>query len=104
MKVFAVLFCFYITYLLTLPCVDGSRHSMHNQVNDTPLSQESQDNTRHDDCSPFCFCSCCSIPILLAGFHFECKPVIVTQSLVFFEYQFLITSFISPIWQPPKLS
>jgi hypothetical protein len=103
MKWFAIIFSFYIIFLLTLPCVDNARNCTKIHAENVPDNQKHQDNDMQDGCSPFCFCSCCSISVILVSFHFDCKPVAINEVPDFRIIEYHFTSFIPSVWQPPKL-
>jgi hypothetical protein len=103
MKWFALIFSLYIIFLLTLPCVDDTRTCAIIRAENVPDNNKHQSNDMPDECSPFCFCSCCSISVVLTSFHFECKPVVLSESPDFPTYKSHVAGFIPSVWQPPKI-
>lgn len=107
MKWFLTIWTFYLMVLAALPCSDAS-----NQCEDTVPKIETAQAHEHnqdsdDNCSPFCYCSCCSVSI--GSFNF--KPFEIKQPKVAFstkkftirDYN-LISRYQGNIWKPPKFT
>lgn len=102
----------FVAYLLVLsvqPCrdsllpIDNKGHTIQKVAH---LDQQSQDTDSHDECSPFCACSCCgsnTVPTiaysLTASFVTEPELVLGEFSLYTSPYKSHLTY---SIWQPPK--
>jgi hypothetical protein len=101
-RVFTVLLAFYVMVLVFAPCVDEdfSVSGKSEAVVSTESMPVHQD--QHDCCSPFCTCSCCSVPFEMM------KAFVITNDFpqygsltFFFKYQFQ-TRIDFTIWEPPK--
>ncbi|TXH21148.1 MAG: hypothetical protein E6Q95_04325 [Chitinophagaceae bacterium] len=105
MKWFATILCLYLSVLLVYPCSDST-------MDCTKIVQDSTETAHHhngktnDSCTPFCFCSCCSIQI--SAYHFNYSTLgIPTKKYysplnVIEEIKF-ISNYYGNIWQPPKI-
>ncbi|MGB5982599.1 MAG: DUF6660 family protein [Nonlabens sp.] len=102
MKWMVAILSMYLLGLNLIPCGDDAIE--HDSVENT-CNQEPQE---HDDdlCSPFCCCSCCSIPALdLDTANLEWTPVSIEINLHSMYYK-------NPFWdqfngwilQPPQLA
>lgn len=107
MRWIITIWTFYLMVLSSLPCSDAS-----NQCEDTVPKIETAQAHEHnqdsdDNCSPFCYCSCCSVSI--GSFNF--KPFEIKQPKVAFstkkftirDYN-LISRYQGNIWNPPKFT
>lgn len=107
MRWILTIWTFYLMVLTSLPCSDAK-----NQCEDTVPKIEtaqSHDHNKdsHDSCSPFCYCSCCSVSIV----SYDFKPFEIRQPKVAFLSEkitlrdcSLISYYYGNIWQPPKLT
>lgn len=106
MRPAAFLSIVYIVFLLTQPCADvfelpserGARPAIESKTWDD--CEEGGET-----CSPFCVCSCCSVPASYQHFSIskEDTPVVVPQTISNFNYTDPFTgSFNVSVWQPPK--
>ncbi len=107
MKWFLTIWTFYLMVLAALPCSDAS-----NQCEDTVPKIETAQAHEHnqdsdDNCSPFCYCSCCSVSIGSFNFKsFEIKQPKVafsTKKITIRDYN-LISRYQGNIWNPPKFT
>jgi hypothetical protein len=103
MKWFAVIFSIYIIYLVTLPCVDNTSACMKTNTENVPHSHDHDGNDIPGECSPFCFCSCCSISIVITNFQIDLKPVEIIDYFYTPDYKSTLARYITPVWQPPRL-
>ena len=93
----------YLLVLMVLPCNDA--HATTEIFSKTHFSQVTQDEHHEDFCTPFCICSCCTTPIIVA------QPAIIFEVSYFENFQTQTTSFYKSItsnfygsiWQPPQL-
>lgn len=103
LRVLIILFSFYILMLTLSPCADrdgdvcGTSHQT--------AQNDSRDN-HHDvshQCSPFCTCSCCAVPVITSthSVDFTCHTV-VSEIINFYTSNYC-TSVYASIWQPPQL-
>lgn len=101
-RVLAFLLAFYVLALTLEPCVDHevSCTGVQQSVQETGTADHESDHK--DLCSPFCTCNCCSVTmevassLILAG-----TPVAFTTLPYFFKSQ-PTSTFLSPVWEPPK--
>ncbi|MCX6248712.1 MAG: hypothetical protein NTW10_13390 [Bacteroidetes bacterium] len=101
-RVFPLLMAFYVMVLVFAPCVDDDFSFCSNSPTEISSSTTPSHQDQHDCCSPFCTCSCCSIPFEMM------KPFIISQNFTqhqtlpfFFDPNFLSRNDFS-IWEPPK--
>ena len=102
----------FITFILALvllggsisPCFDNSYDSESNEAIVMASSDNSQQDSEADNCSPFCMCSCCVSSAdghwLVYDFH---VPYIVSSDIQANNQSPIINAGIS-FWQPPKSS
>ncbi len=97
----------YILFLLTQPCADV--FAMHGEQRETrPVMQAvalDECEESGETCSPFCVCSCCSVPASYQHFsvsRVEPKAIIVNSRSNFFYTEPFAGSFHTSVWQPPK--
>lgn len=98
---------FYLMVLSSLPCSDGNNRCEDNS-NTTEIVQSHDHNQDQDDhCSPFCYCSCCSISITYYNFKpFEIRHprvAFITKKITIRDYT-LISNYYGSIWHPPKFT
>lgn len=96
----------YILGLTAVPCSDIYNKCIEPKSHEKELAHNhGQDND--DKCTPFCQCSCCSVPGVKFGFRLpEYNPpfaVITDKNAVIKDCQ-VISSYCGSIWQPPKFS
>lgn len=104
MKVLAFILSFYVLVLAAMPCVDVPKD---NNLHNFELTNSLSDHHEHENdlCSPFCTCDCCVSPIinnLTVYFTFICSPL--AQKLTKEYDNSFVSSPITTIWHPPKLS
>ncbi|MFT3744147.1 MAG: hypothetical protein QM785_07625 [Pyrinomonadaceae bacterium] len=108
MRVFSFVFIVYIVMLLTQPCQDMiAAFDGGNGPNSAVahVDQPSDPQYSTDDCSPLCFCSCCSLSVADRAIAKISVTTIATVTLSESprEYDSPFTStFQNSIWQPPK--
>ncbi|TBR20264.1 MAG: hypothetical protein EPO57_00605 [Chitinophagaceae bacterium] len=107
MKVFALIFSFYILALSLLPCTDkmGSNY-LSGQTTSTLVTTDHGDCQEDiETCPPFCVCACYGQTYNGEYFYTEVPKNFNTASQQFFAHN---SSFVSAvffnIWQPPKIS
>ena len=99
MKWIILIFSLFIIYALTLPCADKKDQCAKIHTEKVP---ENHNDDLSDNCSPFCFCTCCSIIVVLSCYHFDCKPIPVNEITDFSIIQSHFAGYIPSVWQPPK--
>lgn len=109
MKIFFVIFSFYILALSLMPCTDMANISVSAQ--EQFLTKDGQevnhDHTDQEDtCSPFCACSCCGAIYVAAkhwsSFSFNPKLAFVKEQMQPHYLSLFIPNDLDSIWQPPK--
>jgi hypothetical protein len=106
MRPAAFLSIVYIVFLLTQPCADV--FAMRVESGSRPAITSGTFGDCEDGgetCSPFCVCSCCSVPASYQHFSIskEDTPVVVPQTISNFNYTDPFTgTFNVSVWQPPK--
>ena len=89
--------------MFVIPCADACENNSH-EIKFSLQSAQDHHEEHNDTCSPFCTCSCCAQQITFNNFptlSFASPQIVLTFS--FFK-QLFISSFLSAIWQPPKIS
>tara|TARA_R110002124_G_scaffold232000_3_gene397168 strand:+ start:1585 stop:2064 length:480 start_codon:yes stop_codon:yes gene_type:complete len=107
-KSFLFLLALYTIIISSLPCQDDIFKSWHQQ-SDFEVALETAHSSQNESmgldlCSPFCICSCCSVPTSTAPLT-ELPALLQKQidTIQLFTYQSTFTSTdFSFIWQPPK--
>jgi hypothetical protein len=108
MKVVSFLFIAYLFFLLTQPCQDMAARVVDCSASAVAVTHiDRSDDTQRgsDDCSPFCFCSCCGLSVT---HHYSTADFLTTIAVrsnraVSRDYQNpYLNSFQDSIWQPPK--
>jgi hypothetical protein len=105
MKLFTLIFSFYMLGLSFMPCSDVDE--CNNNIETIASIDVGYEKHSHDKegCTPFCVCSCCATSVFftpLVQFKIEKKPF---HNTVYPLYKISYSSCISfSIWQPPKLS
>lgn len=96
----------YIVFLLTQPCADV--FAMHAERETRPVMQAvtlDECEESGETCSPFCVCSCCSVPASYQHFSVskETQTMMAVSPTSNFDYTNPFTaSFNASVWQPPK--
>jgi hypothetical protein len=96
----------YIVFLLTQPCADV--FAMHAERETRPVMQAvtlDECEESGEACSPFCVCSCCSVPASYQHFSVSkgSQRIAAVSSASNFDYTNPFTaSFHASVWQPPK--
>ena len=103
MKYIAFILSIYICYLVSAPCVDEPFRA-GNQWRPVAHQCPDSQSDHADACSPFCICSCCSIPVTVAPGMFISQPYYSFQRSIFPELTVFHSFFNVAFWQPPKLS
>lgn len=93
----------YLLILMVLPCNDA--HAQSGTILETQFAQLQNDQHHEDFCTPFCICSCCTTPIILAqaAIIFEVSYFENYQSQTTSFYKSITSAFFGSIWQPPQL-
>jgi hypothetical protein len=105
MKLFTLIFSFYMLGLSFLPCADVDE--CNNNFETMASIGVGHEKHSHDkeDCTPFCVCSCCATSIFFAPSVQHKIENKLFQNTVYPLYKISYSSSISlSIWQPPKLS
>lgn len=98
------MFSIYILILTVMPCVDQPEDPC---VQQTSLSQTSDDNQTNDfdQCSPFCSCECCVTPVIQQNQLVKLEYFTVLLNCFSDNYASVAPSGYSiAVWQPPQLS
>ena len=106
MKIFTIIFTFYLFALAIVPC--GDKDDCKNQ-NSEFADLADNDHSDHDEdsenCSPFCVCACCGHSTGSVFYHvalYNLIPV-AAQDVPIYNASFVSEEYLS-IWQPPKIS
>ena len=108
MKVFCIIFSFYILLLSLQPCAEMTTN-LQLRVNETSkqtyFQSDEQKDEDCDECSPFCICSCCHFSTA-----YQFKSFSVTNKIIFsaistsgnFYQNPYAQTYKTSFWQPPK--
>jgi len=108
-KVFSFSFVVYAVLLLTQPCPDAFGVEVKPEKNgpsSTRIDNTYHEESRPDECSPFCICSCCCHPVSHHSFSFAVtqKLEIVDIAVIQADYRNpTTTTYKDSIWQPPRV-
>jgi hypothetical protein len=103
MKFFAFIMAILVLTQSVMPCGDKGSITNESKSKTELTKANNQQDDQHDDCSPFCSCSCCAGVAFLAP-STKVSFLIAQMSPV---YCSTITTHLFriaiPIWQPPQL-
>lgn len=102
MKLFSFIWIIIIMAAYLVPCSDVSIVEGNTKYESVKNTADNHQN-KTDECSPFCSCSCCSLPTVAQTF-FTVAFHPPFYSPVYKDYrqgEFVNVSL--PIWQPPQL-
>ncbi|MFZ4521972.1 MAG: DUF6660 family protein [Bacteroidales bacterium] len=102
MKPFAFLLSVYIFCLASAPCVDEVL-TLRQECGQTEHHQAGAPADHADACSPFCICSCCSVPVTLLATTGITHPFFTFQRSIISESSQITSFFAVTFWQPPKI-
>jgi hypothetical protein len=105
MKIIAFFMAFYILLLPAIPCSD-----VHNDCNNITLQIQNDDKHKqseeqNENCSPFCYCVCCSTTISsIDNYTYQLKTpkFFVSKQKVFSINSNVDCGFYGVVWQPPR--
>ncbi|GGE90765.1 hypothetical protein GCM10010984_05620 [Chishuiella changwenlii] len=103
MKWFTKILLIYIMALLVVPCSDAKNCEQTLEETTTVAHFHNQDN--EDNCTPFCECICCGIPITNYQFRQIEEPIplqfTASNKIIIRAYN-VTSTYAGSIWQPPK--
>lgn len=108
MRAFSFLFVLQIFFFLAQPCQELAASVNDCRTENTTISHIDRSNdaeTGADLCSPFCICSCCSVPVSETRFSLAVTVAPSVEAVRDSAKEYTSpasTSYISSIWQPPK--
>src|SRR5574337_1056919 len=104
MRIFCLLFAFYVTALTIMPCNDVHAGKVASNI---PLTiGQAQDHHERDNdvCSPFCTCTCCSVSVTFVA-HFNNVSITPPgHEITFAALTQNPQSSAGDHWQPPKIA
>lgn len=106
MKFLATIMAVYLIGLSLLPCNDKQiivPNSKENAKISVLIDHHGEHHTT-DTCTPFCNCSCCSIPAFFHAATLSVYPEVNTKPEKSYLKVFFVSHNDKPIWQPPRLS
>lgn len=101
MRVAAIILVFIIIALSCVPCSDAP--AFLTKAKQEISKTQNHSDSKSDQCSPFCICSCC------AGFYvnhtfFQYSSLNILSKPTYAAFlPYFIVEFPSAIWQPPQL-
>ena len=105
MKLFTLLFNIYMLALSFFPCadIDISVNDNENIISSTDNNKKEHNET--ENCTPFCICSCCAVPIIYEAINIDENSKQIYLSAKYPSLKINCPSLSSAaIWQPPKFS
>jgi hypothetical protein len=107
MRLLLIIWSIYLTSLAATPCGDAKGRCEDSAIKTEITQSHYHKQESKDSCTPFCFCSCCSIS--MASFDFKLyeikQPIEVpTPQKTALHDHFLISNYHGNIWQPPKVA
>lgn len=103
MKLISLILSIIILTLAFVPCAEADMISVGST--EQTEHEHTDGDHEHDDCTPFCSCDCCGVPIVVPVlFWFEVNEFECNFSFSFyysFQYSFDYTD---GVWYPPTLS
>lgn len=105
MKTLAIIFAFYFIGLNGLPCSDDFLPLQTQSQTESFISLDTYQGESHaDQCSPFCQCHCCHIPVTeLNTLYFES---IVQPEIAVHNFIYTFNDGVNPIkrfFEPPRV-
>ena len=98
---------FYLMALSCFPCSDANNQCVDTSSKIAIPQTHAHNRDNDDNCSPFCYCSCCSVSIASYQFKpFEIeqpKVAFITEKITFRDYT-LISIYYGSVWHPPKFT
>jgi len=104
MKYLTFILSIYTICLVSAPCVDEVLPCNILVSEQTDHQHSGAPSDHSDACSPFCICSCCSVPVTIAQNAYICHPFFAFQRSIIAGSSQFISSFTVNFWQPPKIS
>ena len=103
MKLFTLLFNIYLLALSFFPCADVESCVKTNDTFSAVIINNKEDNKDPENCTPFCICACCAVPIInqTALIEINTEQQFFSVNYASIHIHYLSQSFAS-IWQPPK--
>ena len=104
MKLFTLLFNFYLLALAFFPCADIDTCDEENVSVASSITKDNEQKQKNvENCTPFCICACCAAPIITAAIN-----SVESAKHKFFTYRYSYKQLMYPnetlaaVWQPPK--
>ena len=105
-KVFTLIFSFYILALSCMPCSDKDDCNYMSADQSTFATTDHSDHDSDtENCSPFCMCACCgqSFSSSFASYSLALHVPVSLDKFPIYNASFVSEVYLS-IWQPPKIS
>ena len=102
MKLVATLLGFYMLLLSCMPCGDSKDCSSPEPVSIAAGDAGHQDHSDKENCTPFCVCACCAVPVFQLPVTSAQLPLIPTIQMNGYHDVRFISAAHYRIWQPPK--
>lgn len=103
MKFFALIFNIYLLALAFFPCADVDSCVETNDISIAANNTNKEDHKETENCTPFCICTCCAVPIIYQSVSIKEVPKQIHVDVKYPSLSIKYPSQNSPsIWQPPK--
>lgn len=107
MKLFWLIFSFYILTLAVIPCCGNENCTKEVSTTISQNSNPNQHKHQSEQCTPFCSCALCPASAfyqIINSIKFKEKIVSFEREIQLSLYSFIYSKeFSSTIWQPPKI-
>ncbi|NEU67492.1 DUF6660 family protein [Spirosoma agri] len=111
MKWLTTFLAFYLLGLSLWPCADDtpptSGPGNYVVLTNAPVPQSGSTHEHHDQCTPFCSCTCCAATISITpNFSYALAHSVEITGIAAVAFPYVSLHWADPlsaIWQPPKL-
>ncbi|RYD82196.1 MAG: hypothetical protein EOP53_04355 [Sphingobacteriales bacterium] len=103
MKFFTYLLTVYMLLLSCMPCGDSSDCSEGEKVSVVLNDTDHNDHEDEENCTPFCVCACCAVPVFQAPVGVAVKTFTQRNQLNTSTEEDFFSASHGSIWQPPRV-
>jgi hypothetical protein len=101
-RILILLLSVYIIFLTCTPCADDEIRNSCSRLELVKTNATDTHKDHTDSCSPFCTCSCCSLPFQVEKPCIEIKDNSLPRTVLFYFNSPIKSLFSFSIWEPPK--
>lgn len=85
-----------------MPCGDSSDCSESQTISVAVNDMEHNDHQDEENCTPFCVCACCAVPVFQAPATIAIKKITQQTLLNIYPESTFFSAGHGSIWQPPR--